>query len=268
MNNRKKKYVILLSLVLCLFAVFVVGKLRQRDTTTAEKDTQSADSDGMVTEEDGTDEMANTSTEEATDTAEDVQGKVVNGHPDWEYMIKVQMDLVTTMGNVIESDDFTDIGGYAFKFGQADFYREASNVPCEIPADEVEYHEYFVVIPIEVRNSLDEQMEYYPAELGIVICDGEQKTYSGEIICIANGNEFEIQEGMHLTIAAGETITIITVYGISKDYAKNKKIEDISNPRLYISYYMASAAGYGGNNDITKDTDYIFFKCNVTSWEE
>lgn len=268
MNSRKKKYVILLSLVLCLFAVFVVGKLRQLDTTTAEKNTQSTDSDGMGTKEDDTGEMTNTSTEEDTDTAEKVQGKVVRGYPDWEYMIKVQTDLVTTMGNVIESDDFIDIGGYAFKFGQADFYREAENVPCEIPADRVEYCEYFVVIPIEVRNSLEEQMGYYPADLQIVICDGEQKTYRGEIICIANGNEFEIQEGMQLTIDAGETITIIAVYGISKDYAKNKKIEDISNPRLYISYYKASAAGYGGNNDITKDTDNIFFKCNVTSWEE
>lgn len=268
MNNRKKKYVILLSLLLCLFAVFVVGKLRQRDATTAEKDTQSADSDGMGTEEGDTGEMANTSTEEDTDTAEKVQGKVVRGYPDWEYMIQVQTDLVNTMGNVIESDDFIDIGGFAFRFGEADFYRDAENVPCEIPADEVEYHEYFVVIPIEVRNCLDEQMKYYPANLHIEICDGEQKTYSGEIKCIANGNEFEIQEGMQLTIDAGETITIIAVYGIPKDYARNKKIEDISNPRLYLSYYKASAVGYGGNNDITKDTDYIFFKCNVTSWEE
>lgn len=268
MNNRKKKYVILLGLVLCLSAVFVVGKLRQRNTATAEQGTQSADSDGMGTEEADRDETGNTSAENAPVTEDKVKGKVVRGHPEPEYMLKVQTDLVTSMGNVIESDDFIDIGGYAFKFGQADFYREAENVPCEIPAEYVESSEYFVVIPIEVKNTLDEQMEYYPAELFLAICDGEQKIYDGEIICIANENEFEIKEGMQLTIDAGETITIIAVYRIFKDYDENTKIEDISNPRLYIFYRKIIAQGYGGNNDITKDTDHIFFKCNVTSWEE
>ncbi|MCM1209277.1 MAG: hypothetical protein NC309_10145, partial [Ruminococcus sp.] len=211
-----------------------------------------------------TGEMVNTSAEEASEKAE---GKVVRGRPNWEYMLKVQTDLVAAKGNVLESNDFIDIGGYAFKFGEADFYREAENVPCEILADDAAYHGYFVVIPIDVKNCLDEQMEYLPAELQIVICDGEQKKYIADIMCIANENEFEIQEGMQLTIDAGETITILAVYGISKESIENMKIEDISNPQLYVSFYKEGAVGYGGNNDITKDTDNIFFKCNVTSWE-
>ncbi|MCM1172241.1 MAG: hypothetical protein NC393_08960 [Clostridium sp.] len=260
MNNRKKKYVILLSLVLCLSVVFIVGKLRHQDTASTEE----VDSNGMGTDEADTGEMVNTSAEEASEKAE---GKVVRGRPNWEYMLKVQTDLVAAKGNVLESNDFIDIGGYAFKFGEADFYREAENVPCEILADDAAYHGYFVVIPIDVKNCLDEQMEYLPAELQIVICDGEQKKYIADIMCIANENEFEIQEGMQLTIDAGETITILAVYGISKESIENMKIEDISNPQLYVSFYKEGAVGYGGNNDITKDTDNIFFKCNVTSWE-
>ncbi|MBD5096065.1 MAG: hypothetical protein HDT40_03495 [Lachnospiraceae bacterium] len=274
MNNRKKGIVIIIAFAFCCILIFIIGKLKNKsvtkDNTTSSQ--EEIHNDGSVESTVGTESyIENENLQENVNGEEYIED---NGSLNAQAMAKAEKELVNSKGNIIEPEGFINIGPYGFEFEQAEVYYDKGSLPSDAINDRSDKEGYWFVVTYNVRNNTEQSIEYLIGTFSIALGDGEKQVALGDFEYLGNEKEIDgLEEKGCIVLKPKEIKRIQAVFAVSNitrinDDVVKFSMEEIDNPQIYLYYRRSLASGYYGyDEDMKLNTDNIYFRVQVKSWE-
>lgn len=274
MNNRKKGIVIIIAFVFCCILIFIIGKLKNKSVTkdNVTSSQEEIHNDGSVESTVGTESYIENENLEGNVNGEEYIED--NGSLNAQAMAKAEKELVNSKGNIIEPEGFINIGPYGFEFEQAEVYYDKGSLPSDAINDRSDKEGYWFVVTYNVRNNTEQSIEYLIGTFSIALGDGEKQVALGDFEYLGNEKEIDgLEEKGCLVLKPKETKKIQAVYAVSNitrinDDVVKFSMEEIDSPQIYLYYRRSLASGYYGyDEDMKLNTDNIYFRVQVKSWE-